>query len=52
MACVCLVTKYHKKRTDEIELLTNTEANKLLNIVKTLCAFPLTADEILKWTNY
>ena len=43
-----LVTKYHKKHRSAIGISTKTEANKLLNIVKTFNAFPSTADEVSK----
>ena len=45
-----LVTKYHKKHRDEIGLPAKTEANKSLNIVKTLRAFPSIDDEVSKKT--
>ena len=43
-----LVTKYHKKHRSEIGISTKTEANKLINIVKTLIVFPSTDVEVLK----
>ena len=45
-----LVTKYRKKYRSKIGISAKTEANKLLNIVKTLRAFLWMNMRYLRWS--